>query len=150
MTLRIFFSKNRTIVIIAFCLLPIVIMSSHLLCLLAYYYNNMGFRENLKSELTYSGILVKELAAKSGVNKYSIDNYLNKRGQTPSVEVAVKIAQALGVSVEYLVTGKEDRRQKNYPLSTEARIIARHADQLNDKNRAFVLDFIKWLKTREV
>jgi transcriptional regulator with XRE-family HTH domain len=110
----------------------------------------MGFRENLKSELTYSGILVKELAAKSGVNKYSIDNYLNKRGQTPSVEVAVKIAQALGVSVEYLVTGKEGKQRKNNPLSTKAGIIAHYADQLDDKNRSFVLDFIKWLKTREV
>ena len=100
--------------------------------------------------MTYSGILVKELAAKSGVNKYSIDNYLNKRGQTPSVEAAVKIARVLGVSVEYLVTGKEKNRQDNNLLSTEAKIVARHADQLNDKNRAFVLDFIKWLKAREV
>ena len=109
----------------------------------------MGFKENLKSELAYSGILVKELAAKSGVNKYSIDNYLNKRGQTPSVESAVKIAQVLGVSVEYLVTGKEGSQQDSNPLSTEAKIIARNADQLNDENRTFVLDFIKWLKSRE-
>jgi transcriptional regulator with XRE-family HTH domain len=58
----------------------------------------MGFKENLKSELAYSGMLVKELAAKSGVNKYSLDNYLNKRGQIPSVEAAVKIAHALGVT----------------------------------------------------
>jgi len=67
----------------------------------------MGFKENLKSELLYSGMLVKELAAKSGVNKYSLDNYLNKRGQVPSVEAAFKIAQTLGVTVEYLVTGTE-------------------------------------------
>jgi len=109
----------------------------------------MGFKENLKSELAYSGILVKELAVKSGVNKYSIDNYLNKRGQTPSVEAAVKIAQALGVSVEYLVTGKEDNLQYDNMLSIEAKTIARNADQLNDENRTFVLEFIKWLKSRE-
>jgi transcriptional regulator with XRE-family HTH domain len=66
----------------------------------------MGFKENLKSELLYRGMLVKELAALSGVKKYSIDNYLNSRGQKPSAEVAVKIADALGVTVEYLVTGK--------------------------------------------
>jgi transcriptional regulator with XRE-family HTH domain len=56
----------------------------------------MGFKDNLKAELAYSGMLVKELASKSGVNKFSIDNYLNKRGQVPSVEAATKIAQALG------------------------------------------------------
>jgi len=72
----------------------------------------MSFKENLKSELAFSGLLVKELAAKSGVNKHSIDNYLNKRGQLPSVEVAVRIAQALNVSVEYLVTGEERRLTK--------------------------------------
>lgn len=110
----------------------------------------MGFKENLKSELAYSGMLVKELAAKSGVNKYSIDNYLNKRGQTPSVEAAVKIAHTLGVSVEYLVTGKENAVvDGTTQLSNEAHTIARQAEQLNDKNRKFVIDFIKWIKNRE-
>jgi len=106
----------------------------------------MGFKENLKSELLYSGMLVKELAVKSGVNKYSLDNYLNARGQVPSVEAAVKIARSLGVSVEYLVTGKEGQSPQ---LSDEARAIGRFADQLDEVNRHFVLDFIKWLKTRQ-
>ena len=106
----------------------------------------MGFKENLKSELIYSGLLVKELAAKSGVSKYSLDNYLNARGQLPSVEAAVKIAQVLGVSVEYLVTGQEGQYTQ---ISSEAHVISRIFDQLDEKNRQFVLDFIKWLKTRQ-
>ena len=105
----------------------------------------MGFKENLKSELLYSGMLVKELAAKSGVSKYSLDNYLNKRGQTPSVEAAVKIAQALGVTVEYLATGSDGSHPQ---MSSEAKTIGRLADQLNEIDRRFVLDFIKWLKVR--
>ncbi|GMO40422.1 MAG: hypothetical protein Pg6C_01240 [Treponemataceae bacterium] len=110
----------------------------------------MGFRENLKSELLYSGMLVKELAEKSGVSKYSIDNYLNKRGQVPSVEAAVKIAAALGVSVEYLVTGQEGAASgTDTRLSGDSRSIARLAEQLGEKNRKFALDFILWLKNRE-
>jgi transcriptional regulator with XRE-family HTH domain len=105
----------------------------------------MGFKENLKSELNYSGMLVKELAAKSGVSKYSLDNYLNARGQIPSVESAVRIAQTLGVSVEYLVTGKD---ANNPQLSSEARTIGRLADQLDEADRHFILDFIRWLKAR--
>jgi transcriptional regulator with XRE-family HTH domain len=105
----------------------------------------MGFKENLKSELSYSGMLVKELAAKSGVSKYSLDNYLNARGQVPSIEAGVKIASTLGVSVEYLVTGKD---ANNPQLSSEARTIGRIADQLNDTDRQFVLDLINWMKTR--
>jgi transcriptional regulator with XRE-family HTH domain len=98
----------------------------------------MGFKENLKSELTYSGMLVKELAEKSGVAKYSIDNYLNKRGQVPSVEVGVKIAQALGVTVEYLVTGAESQVQQSGG-------IGKLYDRLDDKDRQLVLDLIQRL-----
>jgi transcriptional regulator with XRE-family HTH domain len=107
----------------------------------------MAFKENLKSELAYSGMLVKELAARSGVNKFSIDNYLNKRGQMPSADAAVKIADVLGVSVEYLITGRE--RDGDLRLSGESRDIARLAEQLDNKDRRFVLDFIKWIKNRE-
>jgi transcriptional regulator with XRE-family HTH domain len=110
----------------------------------------MGFKENLKSELTFSGMLVKELAAKSGVNKYSLDNYLNARGQIPSIEVGYRIARALGVSVEYLVTGAESKdSEETVKSNTDIRIIARLAEQLDDENRKFVIDFIKWLKTRK-
>ena len=109
----------------------------------------MGFKENLKSELAYSGLLVKELAAKSGVKKHSIDNYLNKRGQLPTVEAAVRIAQALGVSVEYLVTGKEVQKPEKTPQNAEVRAITRHISQLTEEDRAFVLDFVKWIKNRE-
>ena len=109
----------------------------------------MGFRENLKSELAYSGMLVKELAAKSGVNKYSLDNYLNAKGQIPSVEVGVKIAQALGVSVEYLVIGNEIKQTgESQELNDDLRTIARHAGQLDEEKRRFVIDFMKWLKVR--
>ncbi|MDR1576334.1 MAG: helix-turn-helix domain-containing protein [Treponema sp.] len=108
----------------------------------------MGFKENLKSELAYSGMLVKELAYLSGVNKYSIDNYLNNRGQMPSAEAAVKIARALGVSVEYLVTG-EEHVDRGTRVSAEARLIGQIADQLTDENRQFVLEFIRWMKTRK-
>jgi transcriptional regulator with XRE-family HTH domain len=108
----------------------------------------MGFRENLKSELEYSGMLVKELAAKSGVKKHSIDKYLSARGQTPSVEIGVKLAKALGVSVEYLVTGEDERNNISPRSSGTLRLIGRFAERLDEKKRVFVLEFIKWLLSR--
>lgn len=66
----------------------------------------MAFRDNLKSELDFQDIKVKELAAKSGISKRTIDQYLSSAAKMPSAENAVKIAQVLGVTVEYLVTGK--------------------------------------------
>ncbi|GHV50667.1 hypothetical protein AGMMS49579_04610 [Spirochaetia bacterium] len=110
----------------------------------------MGFRENLKSELAYQNMLVKELAALSGVNKFSINNYLNSRGQVPSAEAAVKIARVLGVSVEYLVMGEDDKEGgAGLRLSAEARAIACLAEQLDVPKRKFVLDFILWIKNRK-
>ena len=105
----------------------------------------MGFKENLKSELEYSGMLVKELAAKSDVNKWNIDNYLNKREQKPTIETAVKIAQALGVSVEYLVTGEETSKSAVQSLNKTSRLIGQLAEQLDAEKREFALEFMRWL-----
>jgi len=110
----------------------------------------MGFRENLKAELTNSDMLVKELAKLSGVKKQTIDSYLREKHNIPSVEAGLKIAQALGVSVEYLVTGNEKKRSKEVKeLNNDVQIIARLAEQLDSEKRKFVIDFIKLIKTHE-
>ncbi len=67
----------------------------------------MGFREFLKDEMEYQGLTARALADKSGVSKRTIDNYLKKNPQEPSVTNAHKIAKALNVSIEYLLTGEE-------------------------------------------
>jgi transcriptional regulator with XRE-family HTH domain len=73
----------------------------------------MGFKENLKQELIYTGMLKKELAALSGVHKRAIDTYLRTRASMPPADIAVKLAKALGVTVEYLVTGEDTSISKD-------------------------------------
>lgn len=65
----------------------------------------MSFRENLRSELDFQNIQTKELADKTGISKRTLDAYLAKNGCEPTVCNAVKIANALGVSAEYLANG---------------------------------------------
>jgi len=60
------------------------------------------------------------------VNRRSIDNYLRENGAMPSADAAVRIAVALGVTVEYLVTGQ--RLERNLTLET-----------LNARDRKIVL-----------
>lgn len=67
----------------------------------------MNFKERLRGEIEYKGMMIKEIAAASGVNNNTFLSYVDARGSLPNVETAVKIAQALGVSVEYLVTGED-------------------------------------------
>lgn len=67
----------------------------------------MSFKDNVKYELGCRGMLVKELADVSRISRRTLDNYLRENESQPTVENAVKIAKALGVTVEYLVTGNE-------------------------------------------
>jgi transcriptional regulator with XRE-family HTH domain len=64
----------------------------------------------LRSEIEFLGLNQKEFAAKAGIQKRALDAYLRKQQSMPPADTAVKIASALGVSVEYLVTGKECRQ----------------------------------------
>jgi len=114
----------------------------------------MGFRENLKEQLSFSGMYVKELAALSGVKKQTIDSYLNVNNCMPSADAAVAIAKALGVSVEYLVTGRETKEKKaakettfQYPI--EAKMIAKITSQMKEKNRKMAVAIIKSMKKHE-
>ena len=66
-----------------------------------------NFRENLRNELNYQGVTVKELSTRTGIPIASLDCYLGTRATVPSVENAVKIAHELKVSVEYLVMGED-------------------------------------------
>ena len=107
----------------------------------------MGFKENLKSELAYQDMLVKELASISGISKHTLDNYLNVRGYMPSADVAVKIARALGVSVEYLVTGEENVNKSS--LGPEIRSLIQNFKLLNENDRKMVTSIMQLFKKKQ-
>ena len=108
----------------------------------------MGFKENLKEQLSFSGMYVKELATLSGIKKQTIDSYLNINSCMPSADAAVAIAQALGVTVEYLVTGKEPKQKFiQYPI--ESKIVAELTSQMQEKNRKMAVAIIKSMKKQE-
>ena len=69
----------------------------------------MSFWERVDCELDYLGITRKYLAEKVNINTSLIAKGL-QIGSIPSAETAVKIAQVLGVSVEYLVNGTENTK----------------------------------------
>jgi len=71
----------------------------------------MSFKSNLLYEIDSRGISKKELAAKIGISYNTFLSYINFREVIPSIDMAERIAQALNVSVDYLITGQ-------YPKST--------------------------------
>jgi transcriptional regulator with XRE-family HTH domain len=106
----------------------------------------MGFRENLKEELSFSGMFVKELAAKTGLNKRTIDKYLRANGSIPSAEAAVKIARVLGVTVEYLVTGQDSQPVSPTPLRSPVRNLVKLAETLDKEHCKVVVGLAEDLK----
>jgi len=100
----------------------------------------MGFNENLKGELEYRGMPVKELAHKTGIPKQTIDKYLLSNSSMPPADKAVIIAKILGVTVEYLVTGNKNFEDKtlNDFLSPEIRSIKDCVEPLSRENRKII------------
>jgi transcriptional regulator with XRE-family HTH domain len=62
-------------------------------------------KDNIRKALKIKSWKVKKLADISGLPKRTIDSWL--AGIEPSVSSCFKMTKALGVSVEFLVTGKE-------------------------------------------
>ena len=97
------------------------------------------FSKRLRTEIEYIGLNQKEFAAKAGIKKRALDAYLRTQQSMPPADTAVKIASALGLSVEYLVTGKEYRQTVDISKYLQFR------DLLDDLNAlpAEILDAIK-------
>jgi transcriptional regulator with XRE-family HTH domain len=109
--------------------------------------NSVGFKENLKSELLYQGMLVKELAMKTGISRHTLDNYLNVRKNMPTADIAVKIAKVLGVTVEYLVTGEGNQAEK-FMLGSEIRALIQNFKHLSEKDQKMIIAITQLVKNQ--
>jgi len=81
----------------------------------------MSFRDNLRETIDYCGIEHKELAHKAEITQRTLESYLRKNSSIPSADKAVKIAQVLGVTVEYLVNGDEPSKKISSLVEPEIR-----------------------------
>ena len=68
--------------------------------------NMNTFADRLHEEIDYLGLTRKELAFKANVKIRALDMYLGTQGSMPPADVAYRLAKALNVTVEYLVTGE--------------------------------------------
>jgi transcriptional regulator with XRE-family HTH domain len=103
-----------------------------------------NFRKNLRNELNYQGVTVKELSTRTGIPIASLDCYLGSRATIPSADNAVKIAKFLNVSVEYLVIGENENTSKmpGKP-SREAQEIVRWIGSLNQEQCKAIIKLIQ-------
>lgn len=107
----------------------------------------MNFSEKLRDRLDFKGWTVKELAAEAGLSVNTLNHYLNGIKSVPAADVAVRIAKALGVTVEYLFDNEEtSTKQKNIPF--KIRRVAEKFLYLDEFDRNAVEALIDKLTTR--
>jgi len=105
-----------------------------------------SFKSILRNELDFRDITVKELSSKTGIPKPTLDHYLGARSSMPPADIAVKIAEALGVTVEYLVNGKDSRSERL--LEPEARKLLTLYEILDVKDKQIVMTMIESMASR--
>ena len=113
----------------------------------------MNFWEVVVDELAYQGRTRKWLAAEAKFDASTIGTGL-RRNSMPQVDLALRIAAALDVPVEYLVTGKNPPSKKEpapedlHTYHKYAKTIA-HLDALPDRERIPIMKMIEEMQGME-
>ncbi len=107
------------------------------------------FWKRVDEELDYLGKNRAFLSKKCGFSLANIGKGI-KLGSTPSADTAVKIAAALGVTVEYLVTGSNTPSNKSKQEEAEQlRLYRKHSEiikkceQLSPEKEKLLANFIE-------
>ena len=105
----------------------------------------MSFRDNLRETLEFTGMEQKELAAKTGLSLKTIENYVKKDSSVPSADKAVLIAQALGVTVEYLINGRKPKKIDIPAIQPQTKEVMDIISKLNKYNHEVITSIAKTL-----
>lgn len=99
-----------------------------------------------------NGLTMKELGAEIGVAESTISQYETGKRQ-PDYETLLKIGEFFGVSVDYLLTGEEEKRAptpKGERPKSKLRSIARLEDsQITPEQDKQIADYIDFLLSRK-
>lgn len=104
----------------------------------------MCISNRLKQVLEAKNMTVTEFSNVTGISYRSAMNYLNE-GRDPNVEALVKIHQAFGVSITWLLTGNgamfQTVNQESNLSSQEEKLISDYRLMSDDLKGAFSISF---------
>ena len=109
----------------------------------------MAFWDNVLIELDYLGMTNKARAEKVGFAASNIGKGI-RMGSSPSADTAVKIAQILGVSVEYLVTGlntsnSRKKQDEDTQIFHKYSKMLKDFDSLSEREKSAIIKMISEL-----
>ncbi|VEB27443.1 Helix-turn-helix domain [Actinobacillus lignieresii] len=104
----------------------------------------MCISNRLKQILEVKGMTIKEFSELTGISYRSAMNYLNE-GRDPNVEGLVKIHEALGISITWLLTGKgamfQSATKESDMSNQEEKLIADYRSMPENLKEAFSVSF---------
>lgn len=106
----------------------------------------MGFGKRLKQARNERGLSGPELAAKLGLERSMIPQYETER-TAPSMAVLQKMAQALQVSLDWLVLGEDRTATELY--DKELAVYFKKVDRLEGRERALIKMFLDSMLVRQ-
>ncbi len=95
-----------------------------------------SFADRLREESEYLGLSRKELAYNADIKVRALAMYLGTQGSMPPADVAVRLAKALNVTVEYLVTG-ENKPERSLATPTKSKT-EQDLERCSPKTRQFL------------
>jgi len=95
------------------------------------------FDKRLKLALKSAGYTQVRVAQEIRVSKGAMLNYV--KGRIPEAEILYKISKLLGVSIEWLLTGKESREV----LTNEEEMLIDYYRKLNEIQKIRVLGYLE-------
>lgn len=101
--------------------------------------------------LLQNGITAYKVSKETGVTQTMLSNWKNGKS-IPNATNLKKIADYFGVTVDYLMTGKEPEEKKNkLPNNLGVQTIAAHLDgeELGENEIRDILNFIDFVKSKK-
>lgn len=98
----------------------------------------MKINDNIKELMKAAKLNQKELAARSKITEASMSKYINGE-RVPRIDVIVKLAKALGVTVNVLL---EDDGEGQSALMEATAALARCKDKLTGEEKSKLIKFL--------
>ena len=101
----------------------------------------MDFWERVEEELNFQGKTKKELAVLTNIKEQTLHKAF-ERNSSPSAETALKIADALNVSIEKLVIGKERKPTTKDNIPEEIRTMISKMNKFTPQQKQVIFDMV--------
>lgn len=104
--------------------------------------------EMFQKLLDERGATAYQVSKATGISTGSLTDW--KKGRSsPKIENLQKIADYFGVTIDYFYGKVEQKKESPPAVNTVEELIARECAGLSDTNRQTVLDYIRFLKSKQ-